>query len=228
MRGAPSAAKRSASAGGADEAEVEPREQRLDGVGQIAPALERALGQPAVDDDQRNAALRRAHDHVGPQVGFDEQGEIGPPVVEELGHEGGAVERHELVDRAGRQALLGERRRRHRAGGDQDVVARRRAAARSAGSRRRARRRSRRAPRPEYRAAAARVGFAAPLGEPLGVLLAALQAAPEHLRRERRRRGRQQRVGAQRQRQAIRQWSPQGALLRSDDRRARRRARWPG
>ena len=90
------------------QAEIEAAQQRGDGRGNAPPAAERALGQPAVDQDQRNAALRAGHDQVRPQIGFDEQREIGPPMIEEAFDEARRVERHELVDHARRQTLLGE------------------------------------------------------------------------------------------------------------------------
>ena len=103
------------------EAEVEAAQQRRDGAGNAPPAIERALGEPAVDQDQRHAAPRAGHDQVGPEIGFDEQREIGPPMIEEAPDEARRVERHELVDHARRQALLGEIGRGDGAGGAQHV-----------------------------------------------------------------------------------------------------------
>ena len=51
-------------------------------------------------------AARRLHHQVRPQVGFHEQREIGPPMVEEAPHVARHVDRHELVDDAARQPLL--------------------------------------------------------------------------------------------------------------------------
>ena len=91
-------------------------QQRADRARHTPPAPERALRQPAVDQDQRDAALGARHDQVRPQIGFDEQREVGLPVVEEARDEARRVERHELMDHAGRQPLRGELRGGDRAG----------------------------------------------------------------------------------------------------------------
>ena len=107
--------------GGLRQAEVEAAQQRRDGGGRAAPAVERALGQPAVDQEERHAARGRRGDQVGPQIGFDEQRQIGLPMIEEPLDEARRIERHELVDRTRGQPLLGQRRRRHCARGAQHV-----------------------------------------------------------------------------------------------------------
>ena len=105
----------------ARQAEIEPPQQRADGARRIAPAPERALRQPAVDQDHRHAALRRLDHHVRPQIGFHEQRQIGPPVLEEAAHEVRHVDRHELMDDAARQPLLGQPAGGDGAGGHQHV-----------------------------------------------------------------------------------------------------------
>src|SRR5262249_60991674 len=90
------------------EAEVEAAQQRRDRAGDASPAIERALGDAAVDQDQGNAALGARHDQIGPQIRFDEEREIGPPMVDEALDEAWRVENYELVDHALRQALFGE------------------------------------------------------------------------------------------------------------------------
>ena len=62
-------------------------------------------------------AIRAGQDEIGPQIGFDEQREIGTPVIEESTDELWCVERNELMHGAGGQALFGERRRGNGAGG---------------------------------------------------------------------------------------------------------------
>ena len=94
--------------GGLRQAQIEAAEQRADRARQMPPALERALRHAAVDQDQRHAALGARHDQVRPQIGFDEQRQVGLPVVEEARDEARRVERHELMDDARRQPLLGQ------------------------------------------------------------------------------------------------------------------------
>ena len=103
------------------EAEIEAAQQRGNRGRREPPAIERALRQPAIDEDQRNAALRAHHDQVRPQIGFGEQREVGLPMIEEARDEPRRIERHELVDDARRQPLLGELRRGDGAGCDQHV-----------------------------------------------------------------------------------------------------------
>ena len=101
---------------GLREAEVEATQQRCDRGGDAPPSVERALGKTAVDQDQGDAAFGTGHDQVGPKVGFDEDGQIGLPVIEEAIDEARGVQNHELMDGAWRQALRGEIGRRNRAG----------------------------------------------------------------------------------------------------------------
>ena len=112
MRGAPNSLEALGVGRRARQAEIEPPQQVDDRVRQIAPAPERALRQPAIDQDHRHAAPRRLDHHVRPQIGFHEQREIGLPMIEEAAHEARHVERHELMDDAVRQPLLGQPARR--------------------------------------------------------------------------------------------------------------------
>ena len=88
-------------------------------AGSMPPAPERILRQPAVDQDHRHAAPRRLDHDVRPQIRFHEQRQVGLPVIEEAAHEMRHVERHELMDDAARQPLLGEPARGDGAGGHQ-------------------------------------------------------------------------------------------------------------
>jgi len=90
------------------EAEIEAAQQRRDGGGDAPPAIEGALRDAAVDQDQGNAALGARHDQVGPQIRFDEEREIGPPMVDEALDEAWRVENHKLVDYGLGQALFSE------------------------------------------------------------------------------------------------------------------------
>ncbi len=91
---------------GLREAQVELSEQRLCRAAQRAPALEGLFRHAAVDQDQRDPSPRRRHDQVRPQILFDEKAEIGPPVMQEAGHEARCVERDELMDHVVRQPVL--------------------------------------------------------------------------------------------------------------------------
>src|SRR5262245_59707503 len=101
------------------EAKIEAAKQRGDRGGNAPPALKRALGDAAVDQDQGDAALGALHDQIGPEVGLDEEREVGLPVVEEALDEARRIENYELMDHALRQPLLGEIGRRDGAGGAQ-------------------------------------------------------------------------------------------------------------
>ena len=138
----------------AREAEVEALQQIGDRVRQIAPAPERVFRQPAIDQDHRHAAPRRLDHHVRPQIGFHEQRQIGLPVIEEAAHEARHIERHELMDDAARQPLLGQPARGDGAGGHQHVDAARADALDQAAARSPVRRRWRHAARPADPAAA--------------------------------------------------------------------------
>ena len=114
------------------------------------------------------------HDQVRPQIGFDEQREIGPPVIEEARDEARRVERHELVDDARRQPLLGEFGRGHRAGGAQHVEVPRADALDQRDDREQFA--DARAVHPDQRARRARdLALAAALAQPRRMLLAALE-----------------------------------------------------
>ena len=55
------------------QADVEPAKQRRDRAGNPAPARERAMRHPAVDQHHRQPPRRARQDQIGPQIGFDEQ-----------------------------------------------------------------------------------------------------------------------------------------------------------
>ena len=86
------------------QAHLEPGEQRRHRRRRRAPALERALRHPPVDDDHRNAALGSGEDEIGPEIGFHEQREARLPVIEEARHEARRVVGDELVNDVGRKA----------------------------------------------------------------------------------------------------------------------------
>ncbi len=184
------------------EAEIEAAQQRGDRGGNAPPAIERALRHAAVDQDQRNAALGAGHDQVRPQIGLDEQREIGPPMVEEALDEARRVENHELVDHALGQALLGEIGR-----GD---GARRAQHSRTLFSLMRSISGMTESSSPTLAPCthtsgperARDLAFAVAFVEARGELLAVLEPMRDERRRKRRRCRRQQPIGVQRQRQA--------------------------
>ena len=179
------------------EAEIEARQQRADRRRRVAPAREGALRQAAVDQYQRNALFRRRHDQVRPQVGLRQEREVRPPMIEEAFREGRRVERHELMDRTRRQTLFGEPRRCHGARRHQDTEI---ALAQTLDQWDHGEHLAdARTMRPDQRPR--RTGdlrLAAPLRDALRVLLAAFEAIGEHHRGDRRRRGGEPTVGAQR------------------------------
>ena len=180
----------------ARKAEVEPLQQIDDRIRQIAPALQRALRQPAIDQDHRHAALGGFDHQIRPQIGFHEQRQIRPPMVEKTAHVARHIERHELMDDAARQPVLGEFARGDGAGGHQHGDA-------AVGDEFDQRQHARQfadagAMQPDQRNLRPRdEAFAAPFGQPRAMLLAALEAARQEQRRQRRHRRRQQPVGAQ-------------------------------
>src|SRR5579871_5432440 len=139
---------------------------------------------------------RALQDQVRPQIGFGEQREIWLPVVEEAAHEARRVEWYELVDHAFRQSLLRDLCRGQRAGGDQhvealpmDAVDKREDGGELADAG---------AVDPHQRSAWPRhVRETAALADARGMLLAALEAASEPQRRQRRQRCREKRIGCE-------------------------------
>ena len=184
----------------ARQTKVEAAQQIDDGCAQIAPAPERILRQPRIDQDHRHGARRGLDDHVGPQVLFHEQREVRLPMVEEAAHEARHVERHELMDDAARQPLLGQPARGHRSGGHQHAdparaqpLDQRQGADEFADAG---------AVQPDQRPVRPRdARKPAPFRKPRPVLLAAPEPARQEQRRQGRHRRRQQPVGAQRGRQ---------------------------
>ena len=140
--------------------------------------------------------LGARHDQVRPQVGFGEQREVRLPVLDEARRIARRVERDELVDHVGRQALVGEPRRRDGAGGDQHIeIARPDALDQRDDGEHLA---DACAMRPDQRSG--RAGdprFAAPLGQALRMLLAAREPPREHDARHRRRERGEAAIGAQ-------------------------------
>ena len=206
---------------GLRKAEIEAADQRPGGALKRPPAMERTLGDAAVDDDQRNAPLGRRHDQVRPDIRLGEQGEIRLPAIEELRDEARHVERDELVDHVGRKPVAREIGRGHRAGCDQDREIQRAQALdqrqdgeqfADAG-----------AMHPDQRAVGTlQFGFAAAFDHALRIFLAASGAIAEPGRNERRRDRRYEAVGAQGHRQSL-GWGHEIIRVR---RRWRKRARW--
>ena len=64
------------------QADVELAKQRRDGPLDPLPARKRALRHPSVDQHHRQPPRGARQDQVRPQVGFDEQRQRGPPVIE--------------------------------------------------------------------------------------------------------------------------------------------------
>ena len=95
------------------------REHRLDHRAIALPAVEAPVRHPRIGDDQRNASRGETHDRLRPHLGFDEDGEVGPPMVEERLRPRLAVDRRELVDRARRQPLRRDPGRGQRDGGEE-------------------------------------------------------------------------------------------------------------
>jgi hypothetical protein len=153
------------------------------------------------------------------QIGFHEQSEVRPPVVEK-GDEGGQIDRDELMHRARRQAFFRERRRSHGAGGGEHVEA---AGADALDQRHHGDEfADTRAMDPDQRPGQPRrARFAAPFADAGFVLLAVPQPVVEQTRRKRSRGRRRPAVGRKGQRHLL---SPD----RHDDpcgRRSRRRGR---
>ena len=106
---------------GLREADFEAAEQRLDGSRNPAPARERAMRHPAVDQNHRQPARRAGQDQVGPQIGLDEQRQRRLPVIEKARDIARRIVGHILMDDVGRKPLGDNLRRGHRARGEQDA-----------------------------------------------------------------------------------------------------------
>ncbi len=85
------------------QADVEGRQDRFGRLLRPAPALEGSLRHPRIDQRQPGAPCLRAKNKVRPKIGIDEQSHVGPPMLEEPPRRARRVDRHELMDRAGRQ-----------------------------------------------------------------------------------------------------------------------------
>ena len=96
------------------ETDVEASQQRRDRAGDPAPARERTMRHPAVDQHHRQTPRRARQDQIGPQIGLDEQRKTRPPVIEEARDIARRIERHILMDDVGRKAIGDDRRRSHR------------------------------------------------------------------------------------------------------------------
>ncbi len=101
------------------EAHVELAENGGRGALERSPGLEQFFRHAAVDQQQRNARLGTRDDQVRPQIGFDENAEIGLPVRQEAIDETRRIERDELVQYVFRQPALGDLCGGHGAGSDQ-------------------------------------------------------------------------------------------------------------
>ncbi len=101
------------------EADVELAENGGRGALERTPGLERFFRHAAVDQQQRNARLGTRDDQVRPQIGFDENAEIGLPVRQKAVDETRRIERDELVQHVFRQPAFGDLGGGHSAGGNQ-------------------------------------------------------------------------------------------------------------
>lgn len=184
------------------EAEIEPAEQRSDGLRRALPARKRARRHPAVDQHHRQTPRRRRQDQIRPQIGFDEQRQARPPVIEKPSNEFRRVVRNVLMDDIGREPLGDDLRRGDGAGRDQHAELertqpldqrRRRQHLADAG-----------AVNPYQRSIGPRpLADAAPLVDPCRVFLALLQPPSRQYACERRCHRRQRAVRAQRHRQCV-------------------------
>ena len=84
------------------------------------------LGDPRIDERERQTAPVRLDDQVRPEFGFDPDAEIGPPVIEETRAVARMIERHELVEGALGKPLGHELRGGDGAGGDENAKTRNR------------------------------------------------------------------------------------------------------
>ena len=203
----PSAAKRSASTCRLGEADLELAEQCRDRAAHPAPARKRALRHPAVDQHHRQPPRRARQDQIGPQIGFDEQRQRRPPVIEKARDIARRIVRHILMDDVGGKPLGDDRRRGHRARRQQDADIQRAQSFDQGGRRQHladagAVNPDQRPVRPDIRA------HAAALADPRRILLALLQPPLDQRRRQRQHRRGQLPVDAQRHRQGVSQCPP--------------------
>ncbi len=88
--------------------EAEPREKTGDEGRSMAPVM-RGTGRDArIDERERDVLAAGGEDEVRPELGFDPDREIGPPVIEEARAVVWMVERYILVEGAGWQAIRHE------------------------------------------------------------------------------------------------------------------------
>ncbi len=80
-------------------------DQAAGGAGKALPAFGRMFGNPRIDQGQPHPARRRFQNQIRPQIGFHKQPGIRFPVIQKSGHGARDIERHELMDGAGGQAL---------------------------------------------------------------------------------------------------------------------------
>ena len=85
------------------------------------PARKRAMRHPSVDQHHRQPPRRARQDQIRPQIGFDEQRQRRPPVIEKARDITRRIVGHILMDDVGRKPLGDDRRRGHRARGQQDA-----------------------------------------------------------------------------------------------------------
>ncbi len=184
------------------EADVEPAKQRGDRGGNPAPARERAMRHPAVDQDHRQPPRRARQDQVGPQIGFDEQRQRRPPVIEKARDIARGIVRHILMDDICGKPLGDDRGRSHRARGQEDADIER--AQLLDQSRRGQHFADAGAVNPDQRSVRPDVAaHAAAFADPGRILLALFQPPLDQRRRQRHHGHRQPPVEAQRHRQGV-------------------------
>ena len=98
-------------------------EHRADQPRPAPPAPVRAYRQPGVDQHHRYPAGGGRQDQIGPQLGFDPQRHVRPPMIEKAPHPAGQVDRDELVARPPGQPFFQQLGRSDGAGRHQDLEA---------------------------------------------------------------------------------------------------------
>ena len=85
------------------------------------PARKRTMRHPPVDQRHRQTSGRARKNEIRPQVGFDEQRQARPPVIEKTRDIARRIVRDVLMNDVRRKTLGDDRRRSDRAGGQQDT-----------------------------------------------------------------------------------------------------------
>jgi hypothetical protein len=103
------------------EAQRECPQHRPDHAGQGAPARLRAVRQPGIEKQHRDAAAMGRKNQVRPKFGFNPDRQIGTPMIEKPLDRARQIDRHELMANPVWQSGFQEARRRDSAGGCQNL-----------------------------------------------------------------------------------------------------------